>query len=286
MEGWKGMRQERGRRRAGEGFAASKRFGQNFLKDNSVLEAIVGAASLTKEDRVLEIGPGLGALTEKLLRDAGETVVVEVDDRLIPILTERFQGDATFRLHHGDILKTDVKALMGEGPFKVLANLPYYITTPILLFLLESALPIPCLILMMQKEVADRILAKAGSEDYGALSVAVQSVAFAERIIDVPPHAFTPQPSVTSTVLRILPYAEDPYGIEDLAFFRRVFRASFGKRRKTLANAISSDPSLGISREAVQAALQKMGIREDIRGEMLSVREFSVLSNLLRRKDA
>ncbi|MBR3306278.1 MAG: 16S rRNA (adenine(1518)-N(6)/adenine(1519)-N(6))-dimethyltransferase RsmA [Lachnospiraceae bacterium] len=254
---------------------AKKRYGQNFLKDDSVLNGIIEAAGITKEDDVLEIGPGTGSLTKLLCRAAGSVTAVEIDRELIPVLKKELGAFENFTLIQGDILKTELEELFdAEKPLKVVANLPYYITTPIIMKLLESSLPMKSLTVMVQKEVALRMAAAPGTSDYGALSLAVQYRAKTEYIMTVPPECFYPSPSVDSAVVRLDMYTEPPVKAKDPEKMFALIRLAFNQRRKTLANA-SGD------RARVAAALEELGLNPMIRGEALGLEEFAKLSDAL-----
>ncbi len=266
-------------------FRIQKKYGQNFLIDPHVLERIVTEAQVGPEDLVVEIGPGLGSLTQHLAEHAGEVVAVEIDRNLIPILEETLAEYHNVTVLNEDILKVDLTQLShdhGDRPLKVVANLPYYITTPIVMGLLESRVPLKSITVMVQKEVADRMQAGPGTKDYGALSLAVQYRAKASVVCTVPPSCFLPRPAVDSAVIRLDVYPEPPVSCRDPERMRRLIRAAFNQRRKTLANALSADPVLNISRESVQHALKEMGLDELIRGERLSLEEYAKLSDVLK----
>ncbi len=267
------------------GFSFSKSLGQNFLIDGSVLEQIVAASGANSETCVLEIGPGAGTLTRCLAERAKKVVAIEIDRALIPILEETMAEFDAFTLVHQDVMTVDLEALtkqeFGDTPFCVAANLPYYITTPIVMNLLESHLPVTCLTLMIQKEVAERMTAKPGTKEYGALSVAVQYYTKPTVICKADPHCFMPQPKVASTVVRLEVRPEPPVSVADEGHFFRLVKSAFGQRRKTLMNALSKSPYQAIPRERILAALQKMDLDPAIRGERLSLEQFAQLSNLL-----
>lgn len=270
------------------GFSFSKSLGQNFLIDGSVLEQIVAASGADSETCVLEIGPGAGTLTRCLAERAKKVVAIEIDRALIPILEETMAEFDAFTLVHQDVMTVDLEALtkqeFGDTPFCVAANLPYYITTPIVMNLLESHLPVTCLTLMIQKEVAERMTAKPGTKEYGALSVAVQYYTKPTVICKADPHCFMPQPKVASTVVRLEVRPEPPVSVADEGHFFRLVKSAFGQRRKTLMNALSKSPYQAIPRERILAALQKMDLDPAIRGERLSLEQFAQLSNLLREE--
>lgn len=260
---------------------ASKRLGQNFLIHGGTVEAIVETADICPGDRVLEIGPGIGTLTQGLAEAGASVTAVELDKKLPAVLAETLSGYDRVRIVGGDILKTDIPAFMGEEPFKVVANLPYYITTPILLTLLERRLPITRIVTMVQREVAERMIALPGGRDYGALSVAVQYYAEPRLAIEVSPRCFLPPPAVESAVMDCVVRKTPPVEVEDEKHFFRVVRAAFGQRRKTIGNALKS---LGLPRDILQGALSKAGIDPLRRGETLSLSEFAALAGALTEK--
>ena len=267
------------------GFHFQKKFGQNFLIDPHVLEKIIRAAEITKEDCVLEIGPGIGTMTQYLAENAGEVIAVEIDSNLIPILEDTLSEYSNVTVINEDILKLDVARLAkeknGGKPIKVVANLPYYITTPIIMGLFESHVPLESITIMVQKEVADRMQTGPGSKDYGALSLAVQYYAEPEIVANVPPNCFMPRPNVGSAVIRLTRHEKPPVDVADEAFLFRIIRASFNQRRKTLVNGLSNG---GVaSKEAVSEALQEMGLPASVRGEALTLSQFATLSNLLKQ---
>ncbi len=255
---------------------ASKRLGQNFLIDPTVVRNIVEAAEVREGDRVLEIGPGIGTLTQGLAETGAGVTAVELDKKLPAVLAETLKGYENVRIVPGDILKTNIRELMGPEPFKVAANLPYYITTPILMALLEQKLPIQCIVTMVQKEVAERMTAKPGGKDYGALSVAVQYYTDPEIVCEVPPRSFLPAPEVDSVVIACRVRTEPAVPVRDEKLFFRVARAAFGQRRKTLGNALRG---AGFLKEDIQRAMEKAAIDPARRGETLSLSEFAVLSD-------
>lgn len=266
-------------------FMFQKKFGQNFLIDAHVLEKIIAAAGITKDDCVLEIGPGIGTMTQYLAENAGRVVAVEIDKNLIPILGETLAGYENVTVINEDILKVDIKSLAdrynGGRPIKVVANLPYYITTPIIMGLLESSVPIDNITVMVQKEVADRMKEGPGSKDYGALSLAVQYYAEPEIVAIVPPNCFIPRPNVGSAVIRLTRHREMPVQADDPELMFKIIRASFNQRRKTLQNGLNNSPELPYSKEQVAAAIEKLGLAPAIRGEALSLEQFAALSNIL-----
>ncbi len=264
-------------------FVFQKKFGQNFLIDSHVLEKIVDAAQITCEDCVLEIGPGIGTMTQYLAESAREVVAVEIDRALIPILQDTLSAYDNVTVRNEDIMKVDVGQIVHERnqgrPIKVVANLPYYITTPIIMSLLESHVPVQSITVMVQKEVADRMQVGPGTKDYGALSLAVQYYARPEVVARVPANCFMPRPSVDSTVIRLTRYQKPPVEARDEKHLFALIRASFNQRRKTLANGLAN--GMGISREQVTAALKEMGLPATVRGEALTLEQFATLSNLL-----
>ena len=258
---------------------ASKRLGQNFLVDRSVVQGIVDAAELSPEDTVLEIGPGIGTLTQGLAETGARVVAVELDKKLPAVLAETLKGYDNVTIVPGDILKLNIPEILGlrEGErFKVVANLPYYITTPIIMTLLEQRLPIERLVTMVQKEVAVRMTARPGSKDYGALSIAVQYFTVPRMVMDVPPRSFLPAPEVTSAVIACHVQEVPTMRPQDEKLFFRLVRAAFGQRRKTLLNALTG---AGLSKEMSRAGLAAAGIAENMRGEQLSLADFARLSD-------
>lgn len=266
-------------------FNFQKKYGQNFLIDTSVLDRIIGAAEITKEDCVLEIGPGIGTMTQYLAERAREVVAVEIDRNLIPILEETLSEYDNVTVINDDILKVDVGKIVeernGGRPVKVVANLPYYITTPIIMGLFEKQVPLKSITIMVQKEVADRMQVGPGTKDYGALSLAVQYYARPELVANVPPNCFIPRPNVGSAVIRLTRYEKPPVQVEDEKKLFSVIRASFNQRRKTLVNGLSNAPELGISKERAAAALEKLGLSPAVRGEALTLEQFAQLSELV-----
>ena len=266
-------------------FMFQKKFGQNFLIDTHVLEKIISAAGITKNDCVLEIGPGIGTMTQYLAENAGHVVAVEIDRNLIPILKETLADYDNVTVINEDILRVDIKALAeeynGGKPIKVVANLPYYITTPIIMGLFESGMPIDNITVMVQKEVADRMKEGPGSKDYGALSLAVQYYAEPEIVANVPPNCFIPRPNVGSAVIRLTRHKEMPVEVKDPALMFKIIRASFNQRRKTLQNGLGNAPELPYTKEQIAAAIAEMGLTPTIRGEALSLAQFAQLSDIL-----
>ncbi len=270
--------------------SAKKKFGQNFLIDSGVLEGIVEAAGVTKDDFVLEIGPGIGTLTQYLAEAAGKVVAVEIDKSLLPVLDDTLSDYDNVTVINKDVLKVDIAALAeeynGGNPVKVVANLPYYITTPIIMKLFESGAPIESITVMVQQEVAERMAAGPGSKDYGSLSLAVGFYAEARQVMDVPPSSFIPQPGVGSAVVSLKKYDTPRVSVRDEKYMFEIIRTSFNQRRKTIANSISNNPHLGASRQLVQDALVGMGIDERARGEILSLEQFAELSDILQTSGA
>ena len=266
-------------------FMFQKKFGQNFLIDTHVLEKIISAAGITKNDCVLEIGPGIGTMTQYLAENAGHVVAVEIDRNLIPILKETLADYDNVTVINEDILRVDIKALAeeynGGKPIKVVANLPYYITTPIIMGLFESGMPIDNITVMVQKEVADRMKEGPGSKDYGALSLAVQYYAEPEIVANVPPNCFIPRPNVGSAVIRLTRHKEMPVEVKDPALMFKIIRASFNQRRKTLQNGLGNAPELPYTKEQIAAAIAEMGLTPTIRGEAVSLAQFAQLSDIL-----
>ena len=268
-------------------FSFQKKYGQNFLIDTNILERIISESEITKDDCVLEIGPGIGTMTQYLAESAKRVVAVEIDRSLIPILEDTLSGYDNVTVINDDILKVDTKKLCDEyndsRPIKVVANLPYYITTPIIMGLFESHVPLKSITIMVQKEVADRMQQKPGSKDYGALSLAVQYYAKPEIVAEVSPNCFIPKPNVSSAVIRLTRYENPPIEVDDEHFMFSLIRASFNQRRKTLANGLANG-GLGLDRETVNSMLEKMGLSLTVRGEALTLEQFAKLSNLLGKK--
>lgn len=266
-------------------FTTRKKYGQNFLIDTNVLDKIIRAAEITEEDCVLEIGPGIGTMTQYLAEQAGKVTAVEIDRDLIPILEETLAPYGNVTLINQDILKMDVKKYVeewGEGrPVKVVANLPYYITTPIIMGLFESHVPLKSITVMVQKEVAGRMQAGPGTKDYGALSLAVQYYAKPEIVANVPPNCFLPRPAVGSAVIRLTGYETPPVQAADEEKMFALIRAAFNQRRKTLANSLGNAAGLGVGKENAERALERMGLPSSIRGEALTLEQYAELSNLL-----
>ena len=266
-------------------FAFQKKFGQNFLIDDHVITKIINAAEITKDDLVLEIGPGIGTMTQYLAESARKVIAVEIDKNLIPILGETLAEYDNVTVINEDILKLDINRLVEEEnagkPIKVVANLPYYITTPIIMGLFESHVPLQSITVMVQKEVADRMQVGPGSKDYGALSLAVQYYAKPYIAANVPPNCFIPRPGVGSAVIRLTRYEGPPVTVKDESLMFKLIRASFNQRRKTLQNGIANSPELPYSKAQVEKALEKMGLAANVRGESLTLAEFAKLSDII-----
>lgn len=269
-------------------FNFQKKFGQNFLIDTHVLEKIIEAAGVTKDDFVLEIGPGIGTMTQYLCEHARAVAAVEIDKNLIPILEDTLSAYDNVEVINEDILKVDINQLAqeknGGRPIKVVANLPYYITTPIIMGLFESHVPIDSITIMVQKEVADRMQVGPGTKDYGALSLAVQYYAKPETVANVPPNCFMPRPNVGSAVIRLTRHKEVPVQVEDEKLMFRIIRASFNQRRKTLANGLKNSGELALSKEVIEESIKELGVPVNIRGEALSLEQFAELSNIIYKK--
>jgi 16S rRNA (adenine1518-N6/adenine1519-N6)-dimethyltransferase len=266
-------------------FVFQKKFGQNFLIDTHVLDKIIRAANITQDDFVLEIGPGIGTLTQYLCEQAREVVAVEIDRMLIPILSDTLSGYSNVTVRNEDILKIDLNALVQEKnhgkPIKVVANLPYYITTPIIMELFEQHVPLINVTVMVQKEVADRMQALPGTKDYGALSLAVQYYAEPYIAANVPTNCFMPRPGVGSAVIRLTRHQIPPVTVRDETRMFRIIRASFNQRRKTLVNGLFHSPELSFSKEELQEVLKSIGLPENVRGETLGLEQFAALANCL-----
>lgn len=266
-------------------FRFQKKFGQNFLIDQNVLEKIIRAAGITKDDFVLEIGPGIGTMTQYLCENAREVMAVEIDRNLIPILEETLSSYDNVTVVNEDILKLNIGKVAeehnGGKPIKVVANLPYYITTPIIMGLFESHVPLESITVMVQKEVAERMQASPGGKEYGALSLAVQYYSKAEIAANVPPNCFIPRPKVGSAVICLNCYQNPPVVIQEEKWMFRIIRASFNQRRKTLQNGLTNDRSLNLTREQVAKGIEQLGLSPTIRGEVLSLEQFAQLSNFL-----
>ena len=266
-------------------FAFQKKFGQNFLIDSNILESIVSAADITKDDFVLEIGPGIGTMTQYLCEAASQVVAVEIDKMLIPILKDTLSEYDNVEVINQDVLKLDIKALAQEKnngkPIKVVANLPYYITTPIIMGLFESKVPIESITIMVQKEVADRMQTGPGSKDYGALSLAVQYYADAKVQLNVSASCFMPRPNVDSAVIKLTAHEKPVVDVDETLMFK-VIRASFNQRRKTLVNGLKNSSELDYTKEEIVQAIKAIGKEENIRGEKLTLEEFAALSNSLK----
>ena len=269
-------------------FNFQKKFGQNFLIDEHVLDKIIRAAEITKDDYVLEIGPGIGTMTQYLACAAREVTAVEIDRALIPILEDTLKEYDNVSIINEDILKVDIAALAkeknGGRPIKVVANLPYYITTPIIMGLFESHVPLESITVMVQKEVADRMQVGPGTKDYGALSLAVQYYAEPYIVANVPPNCFMPRPAVGSAVIRLTRHQKPPVEVMDEKLMFRLIRASFNQRRKTLANGLKNSEELNLSKEVITAAIEKLGKGSSVRGEALDLEEFARLTNIIKEE--
>lgn len=269
-------------------FNFQKKFGQNFLIDEHVLDKIIRAAEITKDDYVLEIGPGIGTMTQYLACAAREVTAVEIDRALIPILEDTLKEYDNVSIINEDILKVDIVALAkeknGGRPIKVVANLPYYITTPIIMGLFESHVPLESITVMVQKEVADRMQVGPGTKDYGALSLAVQYYAEPYIVANVPPNCFMPRPAVGSAVIRLTRHQKPPVEVMDEKLMFRLIRASFNQRRKTLANGLKNSGELNLSKEVITAAIEKLGKGSSVRGEALDLEEFARLTNIIKEE--
>lgn len=269
-------------------FSFQKKFGQNFLIDSNILEKIVDSAELTEQDCVLEIGPGIGTMTQYLAEQAREVIAVEIDKNLIPILEETLGDYDNVTVINEDILKVDINRIVqernGGRPIKVVANLPYYITTPIIMALFEKHIPLQSITIMVQKEVADRMQVGPGTKDYGALSLAVQYYSKPEIVARVPASCFMPRPNVDSTVIRLERYDEPPVEVADESYLFAVIRASFNQRRKTLVNGLTNAGNLGVSRPDVEKVLAEMELSPAVRGETLTLEQFAELSSRLYRE--
>ena len=268
-------------------FSFQKKFGQNFLIDTHVLDKIIRSAEITKDDFVLEIGPGIGTMTQYLACAAREVVAVEIDKALIPILEDTLSSYDNVTVINEDVLKLDIVKLAqernGGKPIKVVANLPYYITTPIIMGLFESHVPVQSITVMVQKEVADRMQVGPGTKDYGALSLAVQYYAKPYIAANVPPNCFMPRPKVGSAVIRLECHEEPPVQVKDEKLMFRIIRASFNQRRKTLANGLKNSPEISLSRKGIEQAIAELGKGASVRGEALNLEEFATLSNIVGR---
>ena len=271
-------------------FVFQKKFGQNFLIDTHILDKIIDSAEISKDDCVIEIGPGIGTMTQYLAEKAREVIAVEIDKMLIPILEDTLSNYNNVTIINDDILKVDINKIVTErnqgNPVKVVANLPYYITTPIIMGLFESEVPLSSITIMVQKEVADRMQVGPGTKDYGALSLAVQYYAKPEIVTNVPPTCFMPKPNVGSTVIRLTRYENPPVIADDPDFMFAVIRASFNQRRKTLVNGLTNAAGLPVSKDEITKVLEIMKLSPTIRGEALTLGQFAELSNLLKKQKA
>ncbi|MGN0383777.1 MAG: 16S rRNA (adenine(1518)-N(6)/adenine(1519)-N(6))-dimethyltransferase RsmA [Eubacterium sp.] len=267
------------------GFAFQKKFGQNFLVDSNILEKIVESAEISKDDMVLEIGPGIGTMTQYLCESARKVVAVEIDKMLIPILNDTLSDYDNVDIINEDILKVDINKIVDEynngKPIKVVANLPYYITTPIIMGLFESKVPIESITIMVQKEVADRMQVGPGTKDYGALSLAVQYYADAKIMVNVPASCFMPRPKVGSAVIKLTRHNAPPVDVADENLMFKIIRASFNQRRKTLQNGLNNSSEITYSKEQIAEAINDMGLSHAVRGETLTLQQFAELANKL-----
>lgn len=265
------------------GFNFQKKYGQNFLIDTHVLDKIIGAAEIGRDDFVLEIGPGIGTMTQYLAEAAREVVAVEIDTKLIPILEDTLKEYDNVTVLNEDILKVDIRKIAeeknGGKPIKVVANLPYYITTPIIMGLFESEVPLDSITVMVQKEVADRMQVGPGTKDYGALSLAVQYYAEPYIVANVPPNCFMPRPNVGSAVIRLTLHENPLTTVKDESLMFRIIRASFNQRRKTLLNGLNNSPEIAATKEQIQTAFEKLGFPANVRGETLTLKEFAALAD-------
>lgn len=266
-------------------FAFQKKFGQNFLIDPHVLDKIIRSADITEEDCVIEIGPGIGCVTQALLENAGKVISIEIDAQLIPILTEQFGQEPNFKLIHKDVLKVDLKKLIEEESpnrkVKVVANLPYYITTPIIMTLLENELPIDSITVMVQKEVADRLASKPGTKQYGAITVSVNYFCESYLVANVPRNCFMPRPNVDSAVIQLKLHDEPPVKAKNTKQLFKIIKAAFMLRRKTLLNTLAAHGELGIEKDKLKQILEDSGVGAQTRGETLSIEEFARLSDFI-----
>lgn len=269
-------------------FVFQKKYGQNFLIDTHVLDKIISSSNITKEDFILEIGPGIGTMTQYLAEAAREVTAVEIDKCLIPILEDTLSEYDNVSIINEDILKVDIKKMVDEKndgkPIKVIANLPYYITTPIIMGLFESHVPVESITVMVQKEVANRMQAQPGTKDYGALSLAVQYYSKPYIVANVPPNCFMPRPNVGSAVIRLTRHKQIPVQAKDEGLLFKLIRASFNQRRKTLANGLHNSPEISLSKEAIEEAIEELGVNPSIRGEALTLEQFATLSNIIYDK--
>ncbi len=268
-------------------FIFQKKFGQNFLIDPHVLDKIITSSNITKEDCVLEIGPGIGSVTQALLDNAGKVISIEIDNQLIPILTENFKDYKNFKLIHNDVLKVDLKELLSSEAqgfnIKVVANLPYYITTPIIMMLLENKLPIESITVMVQKEVADRMAAKPNNKQYGAITVSMKYYCETYLVANVPRNCFMPRPNIDSAVIKLTLHKEPPIKVNNEKLFFTIIKAAFAQRRKTLLNTLNSTANLDISKDALKEILDESGIGSSTRGETLALEDFAKLSDLINQ---
>ena len=266
-------------------FQFQKKYGQNFLIDSNILENIISAAQITKDDFVLEIGPGIGTMTQYLCENAREVIAVEIDKKLMPILEDTLSAYNNVAVINADILKLDINRIVDEKnggrPIKVVANLPYYITTPIIMGLFEKRVPLESITIMVQKEVAERMQSKPGTKDYGALSLAVQYYSAPQVMFTVPAGCFMPRPNVDSAVIKLTYHSKPPVDVNDEKLMFELIRAAFNQRRKTLVNSLSNATALGLTKDKVLSALEKLQLAAAVRGEALTLEQFAQLSNML-----
>ena len=267
----------------------TKSLGQNFLTDINIVKKIVDSADVTEDDVIIEVGPGIGTMTLELAKRAKKVIAIEIDKRLIPVLEDSLSNFSNVQIINMDVMKVDINAIISENEgsnIKIVANLPYYITTPIIMKFLEEETNVDIMVFMIQKEVAQRIVAQPGSKDYGSLSVAVQYYSKPEKVFDVSPHCFVPQPDVDSTVIKLVINKQPPVELLDKSMFFKTVKCSFAQRRKTLINALYNSGGFNESKEQIKEILKDIGIDEKARGETLSIQQFAMLSNLLSKKSS
>lgn len=267
----------------------TKSLGQNFLTDINIVKKIVDSADVTEDDVIIEVGPGIGTMTLELAKRAKKVIAIEIDKRLIPVLEDSLSNFSNVQIINMDVMKVDINAIISENEgsnIKIVANLPYYITTPIIMKFLEEETNVDIMVFMIQKEVAQRIVAQPGRKDYGSLSVAVQYYSKPEKVFDVSPHCFVPQPDVDSTVIKLVINKQPPVELLDKSMFFKTVKCSFAQRRKTLINALYNSGGFNESKEQIKEILKDIGIDEKARGETLSIQQFAMLSNLLSKKSS